>query len=54
MHGLVWSNLPWDWNLMNEMLVEGVNDGSWVFENIHNDNQTNGGKQQTETFGMLL
>ena len=29
---LVWSNLPWDWNLMDDIAVDGItadNDGNW-------------------------
>lgn len=30
MQDLVWSNLPWDWNLMDDTLVEGIGDeGGW-------------------------
>ena len=26
MQDLMWSNLPWDWNLMDDLLVEGIGD----------------------------
>ena len=27
MQDLVWSNLPWDWNMIDDLLVEGIGDG---------------------------
>jgi hypothetical protein len=34
MHDLVWSNLPWDWNLMDDMRIEGINEGGWGWGNV--------------------
>ena len=56
---LVWSNLPWDWNLMEEMRLEagvdgGVNEGGWGWGNVTENDQMNGDSQpqQSETMGM--
>lgn len=43
MQDLVWSNLPWDWNLMDDTLVEGIADGGWGWGNVvQGDGQANG------------
>jgi hypothetical protein len=62
MQELVWSNLPWDWNLMDDLLVDGIDgDGlnggtepNWGWGNIDpGDGQANGDQQgQGETMGM--
>ena len=62
MQELVWSNLPWDWNLMDDLLVDGIDgDGlnggtepNWGWGNIDpGDGQANGDQQgQAETMGM--
>ena len=50
MQDLVWSNLPWDWNFMNEMLVEGTD---WEPGHVQGDVQLNGEKPE-ESFGMTV
>jgi hypothetical protein len=56
MQDLVWSTLPWDWNMMDDMFVEGItNDAGWGWTNIpQNDGQYNGDlqAQQSESLGM--
>jgi hypothetical protein len=43
MQDLVWSNLAWDWNLMDDTLVEGIADGGWGWGNVaQGDGQVNG------------
>jgi hypothetical protein len=57
MQDLVWSNLPWDFNLSDDVLVEGMNYG-WEMGNakageggqMNEDAQT----QQSETLGMSI
>jgi hypothetical protein len=59
MQDLVWSNLPWDWNLMDDLLVNGTNnnEGGWGWGNVvlgdgrETEAQTYG-DQQGETMGM--
>jgi hypothetical protein len=61
MQDLVWSNLPWDWNLMDDLLVNGTNsnEDGWGWANVvlndgrETETQTNGDpSQQGETMGM--
>lgn len=55
MQDLVWSNLPWDWNLMDDMRVEGINEGGWGLENVTGTQGPMNGDyqpQQSETMGM--
>jgi hypothetical protein len=61
MQDLVWSNLPWDWNLMDDLLVNGTNsnEDGWGWGNVvpsdgrETEIQTNGApSQQGETMGM--
>jgi hypothetical protein len=50
--GLVWSNLPWDWNLMGDMSAEGINGWGWGNE-TQNEAQINGDMQpHSENMGM--
>lgn len=50
MQDLVWSNLPWDWSFMNEMLVEGTD---WELGNVQGGVQLNGEKP-AENIGMTV
>jgi hypothetical protein len=58
MQDLVWSNLPWDWNLMDDLMLNGTggNEGGWGWANVvqgEGGEQTNGEQsQQGETMGM--
>lgn len=55
MQDLVWSNLPWDWNVMDDSLMDGVGDAGFGWGNIvQEDGQGNGdqSQQQGETMGM--
>jgi len=54
MQDLVWSNLPWDFNLMDDSLMDSVADAGFGWGNIAPvDNQVGGdGSQQGETMGM--
>ena len=48
--GLVWSNLPWDWNLMDDTLVEGITAvGTWGWGNAGQGNVNGSGE---ENLGM--
>jgi hypothetical protein len=55
MQDLVWANLPWDWNLMDDMFVEGVAETPVVSgSGTATDGQVNGNThgQQGESMGM--
>ena len=46
MQDLVWSNLPWDWNLMDDTSIEGINEGGWGWGNVtQGEGQINGDLQ---------
>lgn len=52
MQDLVWSNLPWDWNLMDDTLVEGIGEeGGWGWGTVsQGEGHING--TGDETMGM--
>jgi hypothetical protein len=50
MQDLVWSNLPWDWNLMGDTKTEGINEGGWV--NVAQGEEQMNGDLRSETMGM--
>jgi hypothetical protein len=59
MQDLVWSNLPWDWNLMDDLMLNGTggNEGGWGWGNVVQGDgqgvQINVEQpQQGETMGM--
>lgn len=55
MPNLVWSNLPWDWNLMDDMRIEGINEGGGGWGNVTStEGLTNEDyqPQASETMGM--
>ena len=57
MQELVWSNLPWDWNLRDDVGVEGINEDGCGWKGITgNEEQLNGDYQprQAETMGMSI
>jgi len=53
MQDLVWSNLPWDFNLMDETFMEGVNNQNWGGWDQSGVGQVNG-NNQGETVSMPI
>ena len=52
MQDLVWSNLPWDWNLMDDTRIEGINEGGWGWGNVTQGEGQINGDLQPETMDM--
>jgi hypothetical protein len=52
MQELVWSNLPWDWNFMEEIRVEGFSEGGWDLGNITQDEGPMNADTQVEAMGL--
>jgi hypothetical protein len=55
MQDLVWSNLPWDWNVMDDSLMDRVGDTGFGWANIAQTDGEVGGYQSqegAETMGM--
>lgn len=59
MQDLVWANLPWDWNLMDDLLIEGVTEtplgstggnAAGIASDAQGNDNSNG--QPNETMGM--
>ena len=54
MQDLVWSNLPWDWNLTDDMLAEELADREWGWGNVaQGDGQVNGTEDQNMGMPVL-
>lgn len=54
MQDLVWSSLPWDWNLMEEIRAEGFSEGAWGLGITTQDDGQMNGDTQVETMGLPI
>ena len=56
MQDVVWGNLPWDWNVLDDLQGLGGADGAWGWgQGPLGDGQTNGdAQQQTDNYGMAV
>jgi hypothetical protein len=55
MQDVVWGNLPWDWNVLDDLQGVGGADGAWGWgQGSLGDGQVNGDGQQNENYGMAV
>lgn len=56
MQDVVWGNLPWDWNVLDDL--QGLADGAWGWgqTTLTNDGQMNGdgSQQQNDKYGIAV
>jgi hypothetical protein len=54
MQELVWSNLPWDWNMADDYLNEGTLSSEWGWTNVDQpgEGQVSNGDQAMGSMGM--
>jgi hypothetical protein len=55
MQDVVWGNLPWDWNVLDDLQGAGGAEGAWGWgQGSITEGQVNGDGQQNDNYGMAV